>query len=195
MRRLKDSRGQPSLDSYHHHPLFQGLGTLAESVPLEGSSPFQGLWGRTHGAFAHHYTNVVVATSFVDNQFNLGPSALKSPPWALALLPTTPFNLASSTAREGHTTTTSTGRRNSRPCGPILTGPWPKHSHTGCPASTTITFNLQPHAQRLGLCPELSVNQQYLPLLPQLPFPAPWPPLRPALCTNSHSPAPLLTKG
>ena len=176
MRRLKDSRGQPSLDSYHHHPLFQGLGTLAESVPLEGSSPFQGLWGRTHGAFAHHYTNVVVATSFVDNQFNLGPSALKSPPWALALLPTTPFNLASSTAREGHTTTTSTGRRNSRPCGPILTGPWPKHSHTGYPAPTTITFNLQPHAQRFwGSVPSLvSTNNTSL-CSPNCPFLRPGP--------------------
>ncbi|KAF8493454.1 hypothetical protein F5888DRAFT_827001 [Russula emetica] len=68
-------------------------------------------------------------------------SALKTPQWAPALLPTTPSNLASLTAREGHTTTTPTSQRNSRPCGLIQTGPWPKHSHTGCSAPTTTTFH------------------------------------------------------
>jgi len=31
----------PSLNSYYHHPPFQGLGTLSESAPLEGSSPLK----------------------------------------------------------------------------------------------------------------------------------------------------------
>jgi hypothetical protein len=40
---VQDGAGHPSLN-LHHHPRFQGLGTLVESASLEGSSLLQELW-------------------------------------------------------------------------------------------------------------------------------------------------------
>jgi hypothetical protein len=67
--------GHPSLNSYHHHPphfffFFQGLGTLAESVPLR-VPVLSRLWGRTQGFCP---PPSVVVMNFVGNHPQMPPS-------------------------------------------------------------------------------------------------------------------------
>ncbi|KAI0274152.1 hypothetical protein BGY98DRAFT_995797, partial [Russula aff. rugulosa BPL654] len=115
----------PSLNSYHDDPLFQGLGTLVESAPLEGYSLLQDC-GDAPGA------SPLLHTPFVDNHHHLG----------LRPLTNHPSQSRPATSMRGHTTTTPTGQHNSKPHGPIQTGTNNPHFHTGCQHLSRPPFTL-----------------------------------------------------
>ena len=113
----------PSLNPYHYHPLFQGLGTLAESVPLEGYSLLQDCGDAPGASATTTYPIVVIATSFVDNHHPFGPPPSNQPP-----LPTS----SCYQQERGTLQPPPIGQHNSKPDGPIQTGTNSPHFHTGC---------------------------------------------------------------